>query len=119
MRSKSLLAPRPGLEPGTCGLTVRHSDSYFYCFINCLYGGGWCFRPSSETVKKPGWRGYQLHLLSRSRDRPRKSPPTTPPSVDEESSGYDRRFECKLTPVCSTPAPLSLVKGDTSCKLQL
>jgi hypothetical protein len=24
---------------------------------DCLYGEGWCFRLSSETVKKPGWRG--------------------------------------------------------------
>ena len=52
------------------------------------------------------------------RDRRRKNPPTHTASVDEESSGYDRRFERKLTPVCSTPAPLSLVKGDTSCKPQ-
>jgi hypothetical protein len=43
-------------------------------------------------------------------------PPPTPPSVDEESSGYDRRFERKLTQVCSTPAPIRLVTGDTSCK---
>jgi hypothetical protein len=40
-----------------------------------------------------------------------RTPPPTPPSVDEESSGYDRRFERKLTRVCSTPAPLSLVNG--------
>ena len=66
-------------------------------------------------MKEPGWRGHQLHLLSRSRNRLRKSSPTTPPSVDEKSSGYDRRFECKLTQVCFTPAPLSLVKGHTSC----
>ena len=45
-------------------------------------------------------------------------PPPAPPSVDEESSGYDRRFERKLTQVCSTPAPLSLVNGGTSCKAQ-
>jgi hypothetical protein len=24
------LAPRPGLEPGTCGLTVRRADLQFY-----------------------------------------------------------------------------------------
>src|SRR5260370_31633528 len=77
---------------------------------------GWCFRHFSEKVKKPGWRGQLLHLLSRSRESLRKSPPPTPPSVDEESSGYDRRFERKLTQVCSTPAPLSLVNGGTSCK---
>src|SRR5262250_772565 len=48
--------------------------------------------------------------LSRETDFER-IPPPTPPSVDEESSGYDRRFERKLTRVCSTPAPLSLVNG--------
>src|SRR5208282_1019394 len=64
----------------------------------------------------PGWRDVGPHLLSHERQTPREIPPPTPPSVDEESSGYDRRFERKLTPVCSTPAPLSLVKGDTSCK---
>jgi hypothetical protein len=37
---------------------------------------GWCFRLSSETVKKPGWRGQWLHLLSPSRDRLPKNPPT-------------------------------------------
>src|SRR5260370_23990780 len=79
---------------------------------------GWCFRHFSEKVKKPGWRGQLLHLLSRSRESLRKSPPPTPPSVDEESSGYDRRFERKLTQVCSTPAPFSLVNGGTSCKPQ-
>src|SRR5215813_7961385 len=51
-----------------------------------------------------------LHLLLRETDFQR-IPPPTPPSVDEESSGYDRRFERKLTQVCSTPAPLSLVNG--------
>jgi len=30
------LAPRPGLEPGICGLIVRRSEAQFYCFINCL-----------------------------------------------------------------------------------
>src|SRR5215475_706309 len=40
-----------------------------------------------------------------------RTPPPTPSSVDEESRGYDRRFERKLTPVCSTPAPLSLGNG--------
>ena len=29
----------------------------------------WCFRLSSETVKKPGWRGHWPHLLLLSRDR--------------------------------------------------
>src|SRR5215470_15446967 len=41
----------------------------------------------------------------------KRFPPPTPPSVDEESSGYDRRFERKLTPVCSTPAPSKLNHG--------
>src|ERR1700674_1946631 len=37
----------------------------------------WCFfRLSSETVKKPGWRGQCPHLLSLSRDRLPKNPPT-------------------------------------------
>ena len=38
------LAPRPGLEPGTCGLTVRRAEVEFYCFINCLQ------RPRNQTV---------------------------------------------------------------------
>ncbi len=42
--SQCRLAPRPGLEPGTCGLTVRRSEGKFYCFINCLQ------RPRNLTV---------------------------------------------------------------------
>jgi hypothetical protein len=33
------------------------------------------------------------------RQTPIESPPHTPLSVDEESSGYDRRFDRKLTQV--------------------
>ncbi len=34
----------------------------------------WCFRLASETVKKPGWRGQRLHLLSLERQTPKESP---------------------------------------------
>ncbi|MGA7178514.1 MAG: PilZ domain-containing protein [Thiobacillaceae bacterium] len=37
---------------------------------------GWCYRLSSATVKKPGWRGQRQHLLSFSIDRHRKHSPT-------------------------------------------
>ena len=60
----------------------------------------WWYRFSYVIVKKPGWRGQVQHLLLTDSER---IPPPTPPSVDEESSGYDRRFDRKLTPVCSTP----------------
>jgi hypothetical protein len=75
---------------------------------------GWCNRLSSVIVKKPGWRGQRPHLLLTDSER---IPPPTPPSVDEESSGYDRRFDRKLTPVCSTPVFFILIMGGTSCKL--
>src|SRR5450759_3454105 len=77
---------------------------------------GWCNQFSSVIVKKLGWRGQGPHLLLTDSLR---IPPPTPPSVDEESSGYDRRFDRKLTPVCPTPASLILITGGTSCKFQL
>src|SRR5260370_13257521 len=61
------------------------------------------------------WWAKLRNLLSLKRQSP-KNPPPHPARVDEESCGYDRRFERKLTQVCSTPAPLSLVNGGTSCK---
>src|SRR5262249_62264841 len=47
----------------------------------------------------------------RKRQDAKITPRPTLPSVDEEVDGHDRRFERKLTRVCSTPAPLSLVNG--------
>ena len=67
----------------------------------------WWYRFSYVTVKKPGWRGQGLHLLSLPRDKLRKNPPTHTASVDEESSGFDRRFDRKLTQVCPPQQPLS------------
>jgi len=34
----------------------------------------WCFRFSSETVRKPGWRGQCQHLLSPERQTPKELP---------------------------------------------
>ena len=68
---------------------------------------GWWYRLSCVTVKEPGWRGQGPHLLSLSRDRLGKNPPTHTASVDEESSGFDRRFDRKLTQVCPPQHPSS------------
>src|SRR5258706_11335622 len=88
------------------------------CRERPLVWSGWCLRTVCGREKMRVGRVLWPHLLSHERQTPGEILPPTPPSVDEESSGYDRRFERKLTPVCSTPAPLSLVKGNTSCKPQ-
>ncbi len=51
--------------------------------------------------------GVEGPMAASALDRLRKNSPTHTASVDEESSGYDRQFDRKLTQVCPPQHPLS------------
>jgi len=109
---------RPGSPAGFAGELSTSPPSFVGEARGCC-ANRWCFRLPSETVKEPGWRGKDMHLPSG--QTLEELPHPHRPSVDEESSGTepqacDRRFDRKLTPVCSTPATLSVITGETPCK---
>jgi hypothetical protein len=63
----------------------------------------WCFRLPSERVKKPGWRGVRLHLPSVQGQTPEELPHPHHQASMRNLAACDRRFDCKLTPVCVPP----------------
>src|SRR5215510_3046841 len=56
MQAVDYLAPRPGLEPGTCGLTVSTVEYQFHHVINCLR----CPRNVSITVECSATHGHAI-----------------------------------------------------------
>lgn len=115
---------RPALEQGNRIAMSTSDNSGFRKWLTQvaapgvrLYGGGWCFRLSSETVKMPGWRGQCPHLISLERQTSKESPHPHRQASMRNLAATTADLKRKLTPVCCTPAPLSLVKGNTSCKL--
>ena len=62
-----------------------------------------------ETVGAPGWRGLWLHLPFAQGQTPEELPhPHRQASMRNLAAG-DRRFDCKLTPVCVHPSIVILI----------
>ena len=76
---------------------------------------GWCFRLSSATVKKPGWRGQWLHLLSPSRDRLPKNPPTHTASAASILAVTSHSFTAARSPVCRGPGSRTARRARPGC----
>ena len=68
---------------------------------------------NSEEAGVEGPKG--VSALCRETDLSR-TPPPTPPASMKNLAASDRRFDRNLTPVCSTPATVSVITGERSCK---
>jgi hypothetical protein len=80
-----------------------------------LYG---VYKPIFEKLRQTGVEGHRRASAVLRTDFTENSPPHTP-NVDEESRGIycDRRFVCKLTSVCATPAPFFTSGGSRLCHM--